>query len=352
MKHPGVTALAVITLALGIGANTAIFSVVNAVLLRPLAYRNPDRLVALWENVPQNGRWRASPANFLDWKTQNTQFEDLAAFGASTMTLTGAGEPEQLQGSRAGAGYFAVLGIEPILGRTFVTEEFEFGKGQAVILGYNFWQRRFGGDKNLINRTITLDGSNYVVTGVMPPGVYPAWPTTSGKISFEPNQQQFWIPLAFSAERAAARNSHVIGVLGRLKPNVTIEKARAEMNTIAARLEQQYPANQGAGIIVEPFINEMVGNVKPALLTLLGAVGLVLLIACANIAGLLMAQHAARSKEIAIRAALGAGRGRLVRQFFIEGLLLSVDGLSGGDSSGANRRRGGAEIHSLPVSTF
>jgi putative ABC transport system permease protein len=178
----------------------------------------------------------------------------------------------------------------------------------------------------VLNRTITLDGNNYLVTGVMPPGTYPSWPTTSGKISFDPNQQQYWIPLSFSAERARARNSHVIGVLGRMKPGVTIDQARAEMNTIAARLEQEYPVNKGIGIIVEPFLTEMVGNVRPALMMLVGAVGLVLLIACANIAGLLMAQHSGRRKEIAIRAALGAGRSRLMRQFVIEGLLLSVMG--------------------------
>jgi putative ABC transport system permease protein len=326
LKHPTVTIIAVITLALGIGANTAIFSVVNAVILRPLPYKNPDRLVSLWENVPQHGRWRATPANFLDWKQQQTLFEDLAGFSASTMTFTGSGEPEQLQGARAGAGYFAVLGVEPMLGRSFVSEEYELGKGQAVILGHSFWQRRFGADQNVLGKSILLDGKNYVVTGVMPPGVYPVWPATSGKLTFEPNQQQYWVPLAFSPDRAAARNSHVIGVLGRLKPGITVEQARAEMNTIAARLEQQYEVNKGKGIIVEPFINEVVGNVKPALLTLVGAVGLVLLIACANIAGLLMAQHAARSKETAIRAALGAGRARLVRQFFIEGLLLSLMG--------------------------
>ncbi len=330
LKNPGVSAIAILTLALGIGANTAIFSVVNAVMLRPLPYKNPDRLVSLWANVPEHGRWRTTPANFFDWKKQNTVFEDMAAFGAWTMTLTGDGEPEQLLGTLAGAGYLKVVGVEPMLGRSFLPEEYEPGKGQVVILAHAFWQRRFGGDQKIINKAITLNGTSYTVTGVMPPGIYPVWPTTSGQISFDQSQQQFWTPMSFNAQWAAVRTAHVLGVVGRLKPGITIEQAQAEMNTIGARLERGYAVNKGEGIIVNPFMNEVVGNAKPALLTLLGAVGLVLLIACANIAGLLLAQHAARSKEIAIRAALGAGRARLVRQFFLEGLLLSLLGAAAG----------------------
>lgn len=330
LRNPAVSAVAVVTLALGIGANTATFSIVNAVILRPLPYQNPDRLVSLWTNVPEHGRWPITPGNFVDWKNQNTVFENMAAFSPSTVTLTGDGEPVQMMGANTSAGYFAVVGVEPMIGRLFHPEEYQPGKNQVVILGNAFWRSHYGGDRTIIDKTITLDGRSFTVAGVMPPGIYPVWPTTDGRISFDENQQQFWFPMAYDSRWAANRTVHGLGVVGRLKAGITFAQAQAEMNTIGARLEQEHAENKGERIIVNPFMNEVVGDVRPALLTLLGAVGLVLLIACANIAGLLLAQHAARSKEIAIRAALGAGRARLVRQFFIEALLLSVLGSTAG----------------------
>jgi putative ABC transport system permease protein len=329
-KNPGVSAIALLTLALGIGANTAIFSVVSAVLLQPLPYQNPERLVSLWENVPEHGRWRVAPANFFDWKKQNTVFTDVVAYGSATLTLTGDGDPEQLSGTAVTPGYFEVVGVQPMLGRAFQPEEYQLGKDQVIIIGYGLWQRRYGGDRNVIGRTVTLDGASYTVIGVMPAGIYPAHPTTAGRIDFDEQSQDFWRPMSYMVNLARLRGAHIMGVLARLKPGVTVEQAQTEMNTIGARLAQEYEADRGEGIIVNRFLNEVVGNVRPALVTLLVAVGMVLLIACANIAGLLLAQHAARTKEIAIRAALGAGRGRLVRQFFVEGLLLSVLGTLAG----------------------
>jgi putative ABC transport system permease protein len=250
----------------------------------------------------------------------------MSAFGATTRTLTGVGDPEQILGTRVSEGFFHVIGVEPIIGRSFMQQEYQPGSDQVVILGEAYWRRRFAGRREIIGQSITLDQKPYTVVGVMPEGIYPVWPTTSGRISFDTNEQQFWSPMSFSAEFAAYRSAHVLGVLGRLKPGVTLAQAQSEMNTVGDRLAREYPANKDEGILVNPFMNEMVGNVRPALLILLGAVGLVLLIACANIAGLLLAQYAARSKEIAIRAALGAARTRLMRQFFLEGLLISILG--------------------------
>ncbi len=332
VKNPGFTAVVIMTLALGIGINTAIFSVVNAVLLKPLGYKEPDRVVALWETRIDRGgdRSRVTPANYLDWQRQGTLFENIATFGASGMNLTGSGEPEMLLGARVSTNYFATLGLSPILGRAFSAEEGQPGRNSVIILGHGLWVRRFGADPDIIGKAITLDGTSYTVVGVMPAGIYPTWPMTSTQIIFQPSHQDYLIPFTLNEQRAANRNSHVLGVIGRLKQGVTIKDAQSEMDVIAARLEQQYPEDRNEGILVSPLVDEVVGSVRPALLILLGTVGLVLLIACANIASLLLARMTGRQKEVAIRAALGASRLRLVRQFFVEGLLLALVGGAAG----------------------
>lgn len=273
-KNPAFTAIAVLALALGIGANSAIFSVVNAILLRPLPYKNPDQLVMVWENLAHLGfpKNTPSPANFLDWRQQATVFQGMGAFAERSLNLTGAGEPERLDGRRVSANLFDLLGVRPIIGRTFVAEEDEPGT-KVVLLSESLWKRRFGADRGVIGRALTLNGESYTVVGVLPNSVrLPA---------FGNWRDQAWVPLAFPAEEAAARGNHFLEVIARLKPGVSLQEARAEMETIAARLAQQYPkTNARVGSVVNPLHEEIVGNMKPALLILLAAVAFVLLIAC------------------------------------------------------------------------
>ncbi len=319
-KNPAFTAIAVLALALGIGANTAIFSVVNAILLRPLPYKNPQQLVMVWENATHLGfpKNTPSPANFLDWQKQNTVFSGMAAFGERSFNLTGVGEPERLDGRRVSANLFDLLGVTPLIGRTFVADEDKPGTKVAV-LNESLWRRRFGSDPSVIGRAIALNGESYTVVGVVPRSVrLPA---------FGNWRDQVWVPLAFSSEEAANRGDHFLEVIARMKPGVTLQKARAEMETIAARLAQEYPKyNLRIGAVVNPLHEEIVGNMKPALLILLGAVAFVLLIACANVANLLLARAAVRQKEIALRLALGADRARLTKQLLVESVMLSLVG--------------------------
>ncbi len=315
-KNPGFTLAAVVALALGIGANTAIFSVVNAVLLRPLPYHNPDQLAV----VLHGGNSPVAPANYLDWKKQSQTFQNMGAAEYWSPNLTGGDRPEHIWALRVTASMFPVLGVNPIVGRVFSETEEGDGRNQVVVISYGTWQRRFGGDRNIVGKQVGLDGSIYEVIGVMPPTFRfaPFWATKA----------ELWVPLSLQA-RATSREGNSLRVFGRIKDGVTLEQARAEMATITGRLEQQFPGTN-RHVKVVSLKEKVVGDVRPALLVMLGAVAMVLLIACANVAHMLLARAAARKKEIAVRIALGASRARLVRQFITESLLLSlIAGLCG-----------------------
>ena len=319
-KSPGFAAIAVITLALGIGANTSIFSVVNAVLLRSLPFSDAGRLVRVWHTPPQSSFpgisvFSISPANFLDWQSQNHVFSSMAIYGFGGFTLTGGDKAEQVTASRVSAAFFSTLGARPMLGRVFSAQEDEPGHSNVVILSHRFWQDHFGSNRDIVGRDITLDGTKYLVAGVMPP-------------SFRfPDFAQVWTPMAWTDQEKTVRGNHNYLAVARLKPGVDLKQAQAEMNTISSRLEQQYPADdKGWGALLRPLQADLVSDVRPALLVLLGAVGFILLIACVNVTNLSLARIFSRHKEIAIRTAMGASSARIIRQIVVESVLLALAG--------------------------
>lgn len=319
-RSPGFTAAAVFVLALGIGANTAIFTIVNAVLLRPLPFPDSSRLMQLWhvppaKSFPGSKRFALSAANYLDWRAENHVFQDMAIYTGALFTLTGTGQPDFLSAGRVPADFFAVFQVQPKLGRVFLPEEDQPGHDHEVILSYPIWQSRFGADPRIVGREITLDGQEYTVVGVMGPDFR------------RPSFAQVWVPMAMTDKERVVRGEHHYLVTARLKPGVDQKQAQAELDAISRRLEQQYPEDdKGWGALVEPLRDSLVGDVRPALLVLLGAVALVLLIACANVANLVLARALARQKEVAIRTALGAKRSRVVRQMLSETVILSLAG--------------------------
>jgi putative ABC transport system permease protein len=328
LKNPGFTLVAALALALGIGANTAIFSVVNAVMIRPLPYRDASRLVMVWEDNYNRGKHQnvISPANFLDWKEQSDVFEDMAALYDTHVNLTDVADPEELAGQRVTLNMFDLLGAQPMLGRTFEPDDAQPGRQDSVILSYGLWQRRFGGDKEIVGKTIKLNTRTFTIIGVMPPD-YQLF-VKQGSITGD--RAEIWMPILFDND-ARVRRGRFATAVARLKDGVTLQQAQSQMTSLAASLEKQYPEfNTAWGVNLVPFREQFTGEIRPALLVLLGAVAFVLLIACANVANLLLARAASRQKEMAIRLAIGASRARIIRQLLIESTALAFLGGAAG----------------------
>ncbi len=327
-KNLAFTAVAVITLALGIGANSAIFSVIDAVLLRPLAFHDPNRLVAVKTTEPdRHDNINVSYPEFLDWRSQDRMFEGLSVFREDDFTLTRRGEPAHLTGVVVSANLFSLLGVAPSLGRAFTNQEDQSASGDLpVVLSHAFWQQRLGSDPNILGQSLTLSGRSFTVVGVMPAGFQ--FPVQAAPVDF-------WTTIVLDMQHGnppitAQRGASYLDVIGRLKPQVTVAQAAIEMSSIQDGLNKQYPENRPRGIAIVPEINDIVGEARRGLIILFGAVGLVLLIACANLSNLLLARATTRSREMCVRSALGASRWSIVRQLWIESLLLASTGAAAG----------------------